>query len=174
MFSDDLAQDMPFLDGKGRYRTMSLFFEYNQSSMAAVYTLKPQHHSYAGKDYVSLQQLYLELAVAPIDGEYEFAMAAFGSWEQWQRICANVALRRYIDVWRDELEVKIRSEALKSLVETSRTEGSRGTTAAKWLASGQWKSGKGRPTKAQVEQRKKIEAGIIDETDEDGKRLGLH
>jgi len=170
MLRTDLEQSMPFLDSKGRYRTASLFWEFKNKNYSPIYSLSPKDKG----ECPSLHQIYLELSTAPIDGEYEFAMAAFGSWKQWTRICENTQLRAYIDEWRDELEVKVRSKAIKSLVETAAEEGSKGTAAAKWVAGGQWKTGKGRPTKAQVEHRKKIEAGIHSDTDEDAQRLGLH
>lgn len=158
-------------DDKQRLRTQSLFYELN-GIKDAIFTLKEDDYEAHGKKLVSLKKLYLEIADPT---EYEFAKTVFGSWKHWQRLCANAIIRPYIDEWREELEIKIRSQAIKSILQTARDEGSKGTQAAKWLAEGKWQgTGRGRPSKEEVERTKRIHAGIKDEIDEDFERLGVH
>ena len=153
------------IDTMGKFRTQSLFLELGYGD-EAVYTFKDQDHELNGKKYISLKRLYLEMEDPT---EYEFAIACFVNWKHWQRLCENKLIRRYIDEWRDELEVKLRSRGVKSALFAAQ-EGN--YQAAKWLADRGWSTrGAGRPTKAEVEREKKIQAGISDEYEADVIRL---
>ena len=161
-------------DKMGRYRTMSLFLEYNQDSSTALFTIKPYDHELHGVSYLSLKKIYLTFEDPT---EYEFAIAVFGDWKHWQKICNNSVLLPFIMEWRDELEIKLRSRAIRAIIGAAVGEGSKGTAAAKWIAEGQWKgkgSNRGRPSKEEVERIKKIHAGISEDIDEDAKRIGVH
>ncbi len=153
------------VDNVGRPLTQSLFLEVGYGE-AAVYTLKEQDHEHNGKYYFSLKRLYLEIADPT---EYEFANTYLLNWKHWQRLCENKLLRKYIDEWRDELEVKLRSRGVKDIM-GSASEGN--YQAAKWLADRGWSTrGAGRPSKAEVEREKRIQAGIADEYEADVIRL---
>lgn len=158
-------------DKIGRFRTASLFMELNQDSDPAIFTLKENDHSLHGIDYLSLKRIYLEFGDVT---EYEFAIAVFGSWRHWQKLCNNKIIREHIDEWREELEIKIRARAIQSIITTAITEGSKGTTAAKWIAEASWKgSGRGRPSKEEVERTKRIHAGIDKDISDDLERIGV-
>lgn len=154
-------------DAMGKPLTQGLFLEINYGE-AAVYTLKEVDHELNGKHYPSLKRLYLEIADPT---EYEFATTCLLGWKHWMRLCDNKALRSHIDEWRDELEIKLRAKAIKYILETSSGPVAN-FQASKWVADRGWAvRGAGRPSKADVEREKKIQAGITDEYSADIVRL---
>lgn len=145
------------IDSMGRPITQSLFLEIGYTD-AAVYTLKDNDFEYNGKLLPSIKRLYLEIADPT---EYEFATACFIGWSHWQRICENKAIRRHIEEWRMELEVKLRSRGVKAAIFAANGGNYQ---AAKWLADRGWDTrGPGRPSKADVERETKIQAAMSDE-----------
>lgn len=82
--------------------------------------------------------------------EYEFANQLFAGWAHWQKLCNNRAIFAHIQEWRAELEYKMRSKAVKSMIKQA-NQGS--FQAAKWLADRGWETrGAGRPSKEEVKQ----------------------
>jgi hypothetical protein len=153
------------LDAGGKYITQSLFLELGYSDMA-VYTLKDVDHSLNGKDYISLKRLYLELEDPT---EYEFASTYLCGWRHWQRMCENKVIRKHIDEWREELEYKLRSKAVKQMMMGAK-EGN--YQAAKWFADRGWATrAAGRPSKADVEHEKKVQANLHGEYGDDVVRM---
>lgn len=162
-------------DAQGRYRTQSLFFETNLSNLTPIFTLKEHDHTYDGKTYISLRQLYLEYAHAPIEGEYDFAIEVFGSWKHWQKICNAPYLQEHLEEWREELAFKKRTQAIKAIHQTATTEGSKGTAAAKWIAEEGWRgSQRKRVSKAEKDRQEKLNSRISDEVNDIAKRLEIH
>ena len=154
------------LDSKGRYLTQSLFLEIDYSSVDAIYTFKERDHLYNGKIYISPKQRYLEMQDLT---EYEFANTYFAGWAHWQKICNNKALRTHVDEWRAELEYKMRSLAVKSMIKQAKTGSFQ---ASKWLADRGWEvRGAGRPSKEEVKQELAFIAKAEDEFTADIKRL---
>lgn len=151
-------------DEQGRYRTRSLFLETINADtpLETIFTLKPRDHR--GK--ISLKRLYLELALP--DSEYDFAITVFGEWEHWKKLCeSNNWFKPYLKAWREELEIKTRSSAIRAMHQTAQFEGSKGTAAAKWIAEGKWKGQRGRPSKEEVARETRIQAGIEDDLETD-------
>jgi len=158
----------PMKDVTGRYLTRALFTELSDKSNWEQYpplcTLKEAHDLY--------------MAVAD-PTEYEFAKALLERedtdfWFHWQRIVEVPDLQPILEKWRAELEVKLRSAAIRSIA-TSGLEPVKGVNAAKWIAEGGWKSKRsvGRPTKEQIKKERAVEEGIMSELDKDAERLGL-
>lgn len=165
-----LAELLPvrsqLLDPAGRPLTQSLFLEIGYTD-SAVYTLKDYDHEYKGKLYPSLQRLYL-LIEDPT--EYTFATQCLLGWKHWQRICENKQLRVYVDEWRAELEVKIRSQGVLEALKQAHTGSFQ---AAKWVADKGWEQkAAGRPSKEELEKRAKIAEKVSDEYSADVLRLG--
>ena len=156
------------VDVKGRPLTQSLFLEVGYDPDTAIYSLKEYHHEYDGKSFPSLKLLYLEMEDPT---EYEFATTYFLSWDHWQRICNNKLFTEKIESWRRELELKIRSQAIRSIMDSALSEDG-SFQAAKYLADKGWdKRGAGRPTKADVAKERKMQADMHNEFDTDVKRL---
>lgn len=85
-------------------------------------------------------------------------------WLHWQAICRSPYCKPDVERWREELEIKLRAEALRSIIETSKSE--KGFQAQKYLADRGWGQKRGRPSKEEVEGEKKKAAAIMDEVDE--------
>lgn len=153
------------IDSSGRPLTQSLFLEIGYAE-CALYTLKDNDHEYKGKIYPSIKRLYLEMGDPT---EYQFANAYLLGWNHWKRLCANKAIREYIDEWRDELELKLRCEGVKSMIKSA-ADGN--YQASKWLADRGWDNkGAGRPSKADVEKERKFQARASEDFKADVVRL---
>jgi hypothetical protein len=153
------------IDKMGRYRTQSLFLEMDYDP-EAVYTLKEYNHTWEGKEYLSLKKLYLELEDPT---EYNFATTYLVNWKHWERVVSNKVLRKHIEEWREELELKLRARAVAKMVESA--EGGN-YQAAKWLADRGWQTrAAGRPSKAEVDGEKAKQVKIGEEYSADILRL---
>jgi hypothetical protein len=153
------------LDTMGRPITQSLFLEIGYSD-SALFTLKDNDFLYNDRMLPSIKKLYLEIADPT---EYEFATTVLLGWSHWQRICDNKVLRKHIDEWRIELEVKLRSRGVKTAMLAAHGGNFQ---AAKWIADRGWDTrGAGRPSKLDVEKETKIQAAIQDEYSADILRL---
>lgn len=146
--------------------TQGLFLEIQYGEFA-VFTLKDEDYEYNGQIYPSLKKLYLEMEDVV---EYEFATTYLLGWAHWQRMCANKQLLKHINEWREELELKLRSKAVKAMRDKVNTE--QGINAAKWLAEKGWdKKAVGRPNKQQEEREKRIQDKLDADWAEDLHRI---
>ena len=152
-----------FKDKMGRYLTQSLFLEYQYDHEVAIYTLKDNDYEFEGKMFPSLRKLYLEM-MDPT--EYEFANKYLWGWEHWQRIVENKQMFAHIQRWQEELEVKIRAQAVKRMLNLDGN-----FNAVKWAADGHWNVRRGRPTKAERERERKIRDRAVEETMDDASRI---
>lgn len=156
-----------FLDGQGRMLTQGLFLEINYDD-TAIYTLKGYNHTHKGKEYPSLQLLYLE---EEDPTEYDFANKYLLNWKHWKRICENKVLLRYIVTWREELELKMKARAVKEMQALVNSENGN-FQAVKYLMERGWeKRGAGRPSKADIAKKTAINKQINEEFAGDVKRL---
>ena len=157
-----------FKDSMGRGLTQSLFLEINYDPKVAVYTLEDNDKTYKGEVFPSLKKLYL----AEEDlVEYDFASKHLLGWDHWMKLNGNRQLKRHFDKWRIELELSIRSAAIKSIIDTA-SDSDKGFQASKWLADRGWdKRAAGRPSKEDVQRETSIMTKIQDEYAEDFERL---
>lgn len=162
---DFIPDRSKFKDSQGRFLTQSLFLEAMYNTDYAVYSLSDEDKLYDGKVYPSLRRLYLN-CMDPT--EYEFANKYLWGWEHWQRLCANKSLMEEFEKWRDELEVKLRGQAVRQIL----ASGIDNFSAAKWAADGKWKEQKvGRPSKEEKAIERKKRERIADELESDGARI---
>lgn len=164
------VHDNTLKDSMGRYRINSLFFEHKVEGMTPIWTLGDVERTEKGKTYPSLKKLYMEYKHVP-GLEYEFAMDVFGSWEHWNKLSNSSGLKAVFAQWREELDVKVRSEALKEMVKSSKGGTASALQAAKYLAEKGYQSKRGRPSKAEIEGERRIEAGINSELEDDLERI---
>lgn len=99
----------------------------------ALFTMRTQDmiHEKSGTYLFSLHKIYMSCSDPT---EYQVAQKLFNSYKLWQAFVASVIVEPHIDELREELDLKLKSEAMAALRETMLTEGSKGTTAAKYLA----------------------------------------
>ncbi len=112
-----------FKDSVHNWRTVSLFRET------------------ANQDKTHIEFSLRELGKAFIDmGDptgYEFCKEFLGGWLHWKAILRSAAIRPYIEEWQEELEVKLRAEALQNMMQVARSE--KPFTALKYIVEGGWK-----------------------------------
>jgi hypothetical protein len=155
-----------FKDSGGRPITQALFLEIGYTDNA-YYTLKDEDYEYKGKVYPSLKRLFLDCEDPT---EYHFATTYLLGWQHWQRMCKNKVLSKHFSEWREELELKVRSQAIRDIIDMSADE--RGFQAAKYLADKGWDKGKvGRPKKDTSEHDRAVEDALNDEFSADVVRL---
>lgn len=158
-----------FRDAKGSFLTQGLFLELEYNEDHAIYTLKEEDWDYKGKTYQSIRRLYLSFEDVT---EYEFANKYFGGWNHWKRLQGNKRILREIEEWREELEIKIRSQAIRSIVDQTASDSQGSFQAAKWLADRGWDKAKvGRPSKQDKEKEDKIADRVASEFEADVARL---
>ena len=155
-------------DNQFRYRTTSLFLELNGSTLEPIFNIKYDiDYEFKGKIYYSLKKLYLALADPT---EYIFASTYLYDYAHWKRMCSNQEIAPYVDSWREELELKLRANAIQEAIALSKKGN---YNAAKWLADRGWEAKRGRPTKAEKEARVKQDDRLYSDISEDLERIGV-
>lgn len=157
----------------GNFLTQSLFYELSYARPDFVtYTLKDEDIDVTINGEVrhleSIKRLYLECEDPT---EYQFATNHLGGWSHWKRLCEKTTrLHPYIEEWREELEVKLRSQGVRQMANIAMTD--KGQQAAKWLAEKGWSDKKrGAPSKEEKERELKIQTRMSSEIEDDLKRL---
>jgi len=154
-------------DKMGRPLTQGLFLEINYDTEFAQFTLDEQDKTYKGVVYPSLKRLYME---AQDPTEYQFAIDNLLGWDHWQRLKRNRVLNKYFSKWAAELEVCIRSEAVRNIIDCA--VGDSGFQASKWLADRGWEKRKpGRPSKEDIDKEHAIQENIEEEFALDAERM---
>jgi len=152
----------------------ALFYETARDKKAVLYTLKDGDH----KSYPSLYRLYMEMDDLT---EYDFATTYFDGWEHWQMLCKCPWFIPYIARWREEMELRTKAKALKAIKQEAESDSKNAYSANKVLLEGGWKkdvekkvgSGRGRPSKDEINKQTVIEAEKRFRISEDAKRLNL-
>lgn len=154
-------------DSQGRPLTQSLFLEIGYEEDKAIFTLKDDDHEYKGNTYYSLKKLFIEME-DPI--EYAFANEYLLGWSHWQRLNNNKALTKHFQEWREELELSLRSQGARAIIDQAADE--KGFQAAKWLNEKGWdKRQAGRPSKNEKLKEERMQARLDDEFAGDVVRL---
>jgi hypothetical protein len=161
----------PLKDNDGRYRTMSLFYEKRSDSFTPIWTLKDEDYEVDGVTYPSLKKIYFSYDHIP-GLEYEFAQETFKSWDHWIKLC-NSQLRGIFTEWREELDIKLKASAIRSVIKASSRGDAAGVSAARYIAERGYAAKRGRPSKEELERTKRIEAGVEKELESDIERIGL-
>lgn len=165
-------------DDRGVMRSTSLFFESKREldpHLIPIFTLKAQDHLVRGVLYISLQKLYFSYDHIP-GFEYQFAKDVFGSWDIWAKLTRS-SLRHEFQSWRDELDIKIKANAIKQMMQASRTDDAKGVAAAKYLADKGYIEGttrkRGRPSNDDIARERKAQLEVQNTLTADMERLGL-
>ena len=170
MSKDYLPDKTRFKDSKGRYIVQGLFLEDRYDQEFSVYTFDGEDKEYKGTLYPSLKRLYLQHK-DPL--EYSFATTYLYDWDHWQRLCRNKIISLHIEKWREELRLMLVSEGVFSIINLATEKDS--YQAAKYLADMGWdKSGRGRPSKEEIEGELKKRADKEAEWNEDFKLLEMY
>lgn len=164
----------PFKDTRGRFRTRSLFKEWETPTYPAYYNTGPEDEG----SYISLRKRYLEIADPT---EYTFARECLGGWDHHNAMLKACAwYRELMDDYREELDTKLKAEGIKylrSAVADPKMRDAQKVAAAKYLAELGWKASpqpkRGRPSKDEVQGELKRQARAAEMLAEDADRLGI-
>lgn len=128
--------------GNNKRLLKGLFFETTLADKTGVlYSLKDQDHL----GYPSLFRLYLECNDPT---EWSFANTYLESYDHWEMLCACTWFQPYLERWRKALEMKMKSEALASIIrEAKDTKSPSRYTANKYLLERGWEPKEGQGTK---------------------------
>lgn len=172
---------MNFRNDSNQLLTRGLFWEtsYNPS---AIYTTGRQDREITLEDGSSktLVALYPHYIAMCDITEYDFASKFFESWEHWKSVSESPLLKDLVAKWREEVEIKIVSEALKLIQAEALSSSKYAYAANRYLADRGWKPKEdkpkkrvGRPTKTSIQEQ---EAQRLDPYDvlETAKRLGIN
>lgn len=152
--------------------TNQLFYENYKDNGKAIFTLKDRDFADpTGKIYFSLKKLFLE---SDDPTEYTFAITVFGSWKLWNKVKSCKLMRDLIPEWKEELEIKMKSQAQLKIVEISNSKSPNAMQAAKYVDQEIFKRHRrGRPSKEEVQSELKKEAKVSAQVKEDMERLGI-
>ena len=124
----------------GIVRTKSLFYELSYVDPEyALFTLKEEDIVMPnGRPATALSKLYLAFSTTD-PTEYSFAISVFGSWDIWEKMQQTAPLKKPIEKWRREADVKRKSLAFESVLKEIQEDGRSSFTAAKFLINEEWK-----------------------------------
>lgn len=117
-----------------------------------IYTLKDRDH----EGLPSLYRLYME---SNDPTEWRFANSYLESWEHWERLTKTNWFKPYVERWRKELEIRMKSESLARIMSEAKTGSKDAFQANKYLLEKGWepkdKSERGRPSKKEINEKAK-------------------
>ena len=147
-----------------------LFIELSYDDLThVVWTLKEHEHE---KGYPSFHALYMSYCEDD-PTEYTLATEVFGSWPAWEIISSQQAVGKYIKQYRDEVVVRIKSNAIKAIALEAKN-GKSSYAANKLLLDKGWLDAETtKKVKATVAKKKEQDQRALDLLAEDAERLGL-
>lgn len=158
-----------FRNPSGARYLKGLFYEESRDKASVVYTLKDHDHL----GLPSLYRLYMECGDLT---EYRFAMSHLDGWEHWEMLTSCSWFQPFVERWRRELELRVRSEALSNILVVAADKANPTSYHAnKYLLDGQWKPSKrGRPSKDEIKSELNRQITAQKDVDEDAQRIGLN
>jgi hypothetical protein len=159
-----------FKGTNGKWKTVSLFLEHEYDPTEAIFTFKDDHHEVNGKTFLSARKLFAGLGDPT---GYQFSQEYLGGYSHWKAICNSPKIAPHVADWQEELEVRLRSTAIRTVVSDSLSESRSSVASAKWLSDKGWleKRKAGAPSKVDKVRELKIATKIKDELDEDLERI---
>ncbi len=144
------------VDGYSRKVILSLFEEFKRTEFTPLWSL-----------YKDWKPIFMD-TLDPT--EYQTAMRLIGDWDHYLAIRNHPKIKPIMDKWALEMEIKIRSDAVRNMFHHSKQPN--GAAAAKWVAEGSFmqrvlKNKENRQREAEVQE------GISDKVSADAERLGL-
>ena len=159
----------------GRMKFSSLFAETtNYPDLPALYTLGDQDRWNVEETrfYKSIRKIYLEIGDPT---EYLFAQKVFGSWEHWVALREKSYMKKHVERWRYELEVRTQAAAVQEVMNQLKSDNkATALAAAKYMAERGWEKKQGRPSKADMERKQSLDKEIASQVTDDYKRLVTH
>lgn len=173
MVDSQETKGSPFKSG-AQILLQGLFFEtVGADKERVLYTLKDRDH----EGFLSLYRLYME---SNDPTEWTFANKYLENWAHWERLTECSWFKSYIERWRRELTLKLKSEALSRVIRESKTNSKESFMANKYLLDKGWEdkaskepNTRGRPSKDEVKKAAKEIALNEDRLTKDFQRISL-
>tara|TARA_R110000868_G_scaffold166543_1_gene400555 strand:- start:73 stop:603 length:531 start_codon:yes stop_codon:yes gene_type:complete len=163
-------------DVTNKQLTKGLFYESSYENTAnVIFTLKPDDIEVRGHTYVSLNKLYVSLCAAD-PTEYTFSQVVFSSWDIWDTLRRSPYLKNEVARWRREVEVRIKSEAIRAIADEMKTGGRSSFSAAKLLLDRGWldsDTASAAKSKLQKKEEDDLNKEAMSQLSDDAERLGL-
>lgn len=157
----------PYRAPNGRWFTDGLFWERNErlDHCLPVFSLHRDRKDYSNPTGLLVNCRRTFLALKDPTG-YAWAMTYLADYAHWKTLCGLTWFKDALDLWKEELDLLLQSEALKKIEETARGDTQSAYQAAKYLANLEHRrtsSGRGRPSKAEVagELKRQTEAAAL-------------
>ena len=159
------------------YQTKGLFYETTlpdeRPEFGTSWTLKEKDLIVGDKTYKSMKRVYLDMEDVT---EYDFAMTTLNSYKHWERLVESPIIRKHIDQWRKELNLKLKARAMKAIINAATVDEKSSFQAMKYLADNEYldkKAKRGRPSKEEVSAELRREVEINKTFKDDAERIGL-
>jgi len=162
--------DNPFRSSMNRRLLKGLFYETTLADKSSVvYTLKDVDH----EGYRSLYRLYMETNDPT---EWAFATKYLDGFGHWELLCDTTWFRPYIQRWRRELDLRLKSQALSRIMSEAKTSSKESFAANKYLLEKGWEpkvNARGRPSKDEIKRAANEIASSNSRLEEDFSRLQI-
>jgi|TARA_R110002051_G_scaffold18015_3_gene51995 hypothetical protein len=149
---------------------MSLFQETYQKSVTDIdpmFSLLDQDPSNP-KQLPSFKEMFLN--TRDITG-YILAKEVLGSYDHLKKLLRSDWFSKYWEQWVEEMEVKLKAEALVKISELAQSDKASSFQAAKFLSDKGWEQKRGRPSKAEKAKALKQEAALTLALEDDMARV---
>ena len=159
-----------FKDAGGRFRTQSLFAEFQHETYPAHFTLRREGRT----GYINMYEMYMEIGDPT---EYQVAIQLLGSWQHWKALTRSEWFNKHLQSWRAELATSMESDRYYEMI-VSTLNPKTAVAATKWLADryGLSKASArkaGRPTKEEKAAYLAEEARDSADLTADAERIGI-
>jgi hypothetical protein len=159
-----------FKGTNGKWKTVSLFLEHEYDPTEAIFTFKDDHHEVNGKTFLSARRLFVGLGDPT---GYQFSQEHLGGYSHWKAFVSSPKIAPYVAEWQEELEVLLRSQAIRTVVGDAASESRSSVSSAKWLSDKGWveKRKAGAPSREEKQRELKVHTRIKTELDDDIERM---
>jgi hypothetical protein len=121
-----------FKGTNGKWKTVSLFLEHEYDPTEAIFTFKDADHEAYGKTFKSARKLFVGLGDPT---GYAFSQEYLGGYSHWKAFASSPKIAPYVAEWQEELEVRMRCQAIRTVVSDSASESRSSVSSAKWEAA---------------------------------------
>ena len=123
-----------FKNSSGAWLTKALFYEVSYDRLDhLLFTMKPEDFVLpSGEVLTSFPKLYIALCIQD-PTEATLADLVFGGHEHWKMISESASIKPYVESLREEVSVRIKSEALSYLLKEVREGGKSAYQSARYL-----------------------------------------
>lgn len=162
----------PYKSEMNQWYTQSLFYDMQATVPKDRWVITPIFSLYEERPgYICCRTTFVELGDPT---GYKWATKYLGDWQHWLRLQKCPWFVEAVEHWREELSVKIESEAVDIIKGIAAAEGKSQLPAARFLAElDKRKTGRGRPSKAEVDAELKRQVKVQSVEDDDMERIGL-